>query len=539
MTMEDISVGWQASPGQRGTIAIIENCLFTIFACTWTIQHLNVPRLDEGWWPALLHKCKWTMFALFFPEFLMARAIVEFATAVEDMRLLDKKGLLDDNPPWFYQQLWKCSRKLGDEETGANESSSVPKDVNGPEVKWSFTHCYFANMGGFIVRSEADSSHKYYSLTARHFVNNWEHIKIPRLSEEDIQDKSKTDLFARLTAIFQIGQLVLSLIVRQVRRFAFSQLETLTLAFAIFGVLTYLCSWYKPQNVKRPIKISLHPSGEGLRRGVQNHTVDSLWRIVINSRARNDAWSLDRIPNDSVPRARQNETHYALWVLAALTAAFGSIHAISWNSEFPTFAEQLLWRVATLISVALPPAALIVIPLSQITVQWGDSSSFRYTCLDVMRECSWGAADNKQVQAGMKTLKEVCNHERSDMHYTDILGKSSDSEDSLAKKLLEYIQKEERVQECLPAGFLDKLKLLVRIIEEPSTPKRLFEAARTNTYPQRSLFDTWINNGIIYVTGIIYCLARLSIIGLAFSSLRWMPDSVYLTTWTQYIPSVQ
>ena len=32
----------------RGTIDILWSCLFTIIACTWTVQHLNVPEQCEA-----------------------------------------------------------------------------------------------------------------------------------------------------------------------------------------------------------------------------------------------------------------------------------------------------------------------------------------------------------------------------------------------------------------------------------------------------------------------------------------------------------
>ncbi|KAI0097199.1 hypothetical protein GGR51DRAFT_541728 [Nemania sp. FL0031] len=95
------------------------------------------------------------------------------------------------------------------------------------------------------------------------------------------------------------------------------------------------------------------------------------------------------------------------------------------------------------------------------------------------------------------------------------------------------------VQECLPKEFLLKFALLVQILEGSSGSKRLWEAARTNAYPRRSLFGPLVNNGIIYTTSIVYCLARLSIIGVAFSSLRLMPESVYKTPWTNNFPSIQ
>ncbi|KAI3326730.1 hypothetical protein HD806DRAFT_488021 [Xylariaceae sp. AK1471] len=541
MAAEGTVVGWQAGPGRRGTLTIIENCLFTIIACTWSIQHPNVPRLDEASRRTILRKCKWTVFTLFFPEFLMAHAILEFVMAVEDMTSLHEEGHLDDSPPWFFRYFRQPLASSYDAEAIRVEPSLVSGDV-GQQVKWTLTHCYFANMGGFYIRddSKLPSSRKNHLLTTGHFVKYWPRINIPKLSENDLKDKSKTDYFAKAIAVIQITQLILSLILRKVQHLAFSQLETLTLAFAICGVLTYICSWYKPQNVQRPIQVFLHKVDEGLPHNIKRRTFDSLWQVLTNSKAANDRQPLERIPNDNIPKTKADETHYALYVLTVLTAGFGSIHAIAWNFEFPTFTEQLLWRVATLVSTAVPPVALLAIPLSQITVSWGDSHDFRDICLDAMREYSWHVADNQTVRFAMETLRKACgNPDVEHTHFRDILGDGLESNEFLGEKILEYVQQNEEFQGYIPKGFLPRFTQLVEILRGSFSSKRLWDAAQTNKYPRRSLFSTFFNDGIIYITSIAYCLARLTIIALAFSSLRWMPDSVYMITWTQYIPSVQ
>lgn len=43
MDQVNTTAGWQPNPDRRGTLGIVESCLFTVFACTWSFQHLNVP----------------------------------------------------------------------------------------------------------------------------------------------------------------------------------------------------------------------------------------------------------------------------------------------------------------------------------------------------------------------------------------------------------------------------------------------------------------------------------------------------------------
>ncbi|KAI1114193.1 hypothetical protein F5Y14DRAFT_415710 [Nemania sp. NC0429] len=558
MAAEDDVVAWQAAPGRRSTLMIIENCLFTIIACTWSIQHLNVQGPAETWWQTFPRKCKWTAFSVFFPEVLMAHAILEFVMAVGDMRILSKEGLLDDDPPWFFRYLRRPPSPRDMEASQYNSLSRFRQPEQKDVPKWTLTHCYFANMGGFYMRDDVSRSSTLNDgssttppapitttkqpvrlMTTRHFVEYREYIDIPKLSEDDLKDKSKTDYFTKGIAVLQISQLLLSLIVRHVRRLEFSQLEALTLPFAICGILTYICAWYKPQNVQRPIEVTLRHLDDVPGPKMQGRTFDSLWRILTNSEAKGDRLLPERIPNDNIPRSNEHETHYALYVLTALTAGFGSLHAVAWNFEFPTFTEQLLWKIATLVSTVVPPAVLLVIPLSRITLPWGNTNEFLNHLLSVMREYSWYVANNRQAQHAIKALKEACRDMEIHSHFHDILEDGDNTEDSIVKGLQEYIQQNEELREILPSDFLLQFDQLLEILSGSTNSKRLWQAARTNIYPRRSFFGPFINDDFIYVTSIVYCIARLGIIGIAFSSLRLMPDSVYATTWTDYIPSIQ
>ena len=51
--------------------------------------------------------------------------------------------------------------------------------------------------------------------------------------------------------------------------------------------------------------------------------------------------------------------------------------------------------------------------------------------------------------------------------------------------------------------------------------------------------EYWVATQIVELLLSAYCVARLMIIGIAFSSLRSMPSEVYITTWSKYIPDVQ
>lgn len=74
--------------------------------------------------------------------------------------------------------------------------------------------------------------------------------RLPKMSEEGLDDRNKGDILMKFITLFQITWLIVQLIVRKVRDLPSSQLEVVTLAFAACTIITYLLLIKKPQDSK-------------------------------------------------------------------------------------------------------------------------------------------------------------------------------------------------------------------------------------------------------------------------------------------------
>jgi hypothetical protein len=189
---------------------IIESCLFVIIACTWTVQHLNLPILNEKPWQIRFRKVLWASITLLFPEFILAHSILERHLAVQSL-----------------------------EAVGKLPHESRPSS-------WTLTHSYYANMGG-ILDSECSLPMNVEQLIA--LLTSRVIDQLPDIPLAEITDRSKSDIFSKILTLNQITWLAVGLLVRAIRHYAVSQLEILTLAFAASTLLTYLFCWDKPQDV--------------------------------------------------------------------------------------------------------------------------------------------------------------------------------------------------------------------------------------------------------------------------------------------------
>lgn len=76
---------------------------------------------------------------------------------------------------------------------------------------------------------------------------------LPRDSEAELNDKSKSDGLVKLIALVQLMWLVLQLIARAAQGKPSRQLEIMALAYAVCAVVIYGLSWFKPKDVSQPV----------------------------------------------------------------------------------------------------------------------------------------------------------------------------------------------------------------------------------------------------------------------------------------------
>ncbi|ETS85561.1 hypothetical protein PFICI_03586 [Pestalotiopsis fici W106-1] len=82
----DKTVGWYTAPTERGTLSLVYSCLLTIFACTWTVLHLNVPGHEDSTATRFLRKLKWMAITILLPEFVFSKSVCELRLALKDYR---------------------------------------------------------------------------------------------------------------------------------------------------------------------------------------------------------------------------------------------------------------------------------------------------------------------------------------------------------------------------------------------------------------------------------------------------------------------
>ena len=264
-------------------------------------------------------------------------------------------------------------------------------------VPWTRVHSQFANMGGFVIKVDGStveqrktvSPSSLYHLTICDILALREDSsleKLPSITEEEINDKSKSDGLVRAIAIVQIAWMALQIIARASRRLAISQLEISVLAFASCAVVIYGLNWERPKGVQVPytllkFKEDIPPSVlQHLRSDMQESSLAIFVLLIPGGIGISDMRSktpgaplrnhFSFFMTTSSVSSDGTALIYDILGLLIGSVIFGAIHVTAWNFAFPTSTERVIWRVASIYCTSFGFLAIIIVGC------WGILESF-------------------------------------------------------------------------------------------------------------------------------------------------------------------
>ncbi|GKZ26527.1 hypothetical protein AbraCBS73388_002771 [Aspergillus brasiliensis] len=307
------------APNTRGTLQILWSSLFTILACTWTVVHLNVPKYKpkphikdfKKWLKWMVdryqHPTKWFLLTVIAPEIPFAKYWDDQARAhslfyhyenVFMMKNWTRTHVLFANMGGFALRYaphdeesppGTNNEKVGAEILDDSPSGTVPPvqhEISQQEGSsscnrlTSVSHCGKTThqTQPTLTDNPAKKFEGIFYLTAIEALKllGSEETLIPGLdnvSVEEINDRSKSDLFMRLLAVGQILWVVIQILSRWAYGLAVSQLEVTVVAFAFCAVGIYLVNHGKPKGVNYPILLDYPGSKEALIKELQESSL--------------------------------------------------------------------------------------------------------------------------------------------------------------------------------------------------------------------------------------------------------------------------
>lgn len=379
---------------------IVSSSVLTVFACIYTAIHPNIPSPKDSTLHILRRRIWIMIVALFAPELIVAWTTRQWLSA----RLVTKqfKGYPNvgpqseshdreennaveaPNPPIlrflridhifcpvnFFRLLLKALAEGGSCVLAflRHFPYTLMKRVKmlvkvdfreeSEDNMWTQTHSFFVLMGGFMLYVDGEP---YCPLQPDHMLKLIREgcIDAPTLTENEINDKSKGNAISKGLVVLQVTWFAMQFVTRIIYHFRITQLEVGTFAFAVFVFFTYAMWWNKPLDVRCPHPVYWKSTKSRPEDHIDVPDADELVQLGI--------WALVSRPVMelmglliAVPASRKlrvrtldgsiepEDSGKVVFLLIAilLESMFGAMHCMAWFFPFPTYQEQVLWRIS-------------------------------------------------------------------------------------------------------------------------------------------------------------------------------------------------
>ncbi|KIJ07828.1 hypothetical protein PAXINDRAFT_102789 [Paxillus involutus ATCC 200175] len=298
----------------RSVWSVLGSCALMFIIATWNTIHPPVA-FNRTWYIRVHGHARLMLLAFLSPEAFVMRACAEWKYA----------GMIKQD---FHGTFPPSSIQTDDRPDGRHAS----------DYKWTRTHGLFALMGKFRLMN-------------------------PIITEDEINDKSKSDGLGKALLILQLSWLTLQVSVRHAKHLAITLIEIDTLAMAAMSFPVFYFWWSKPMAPRHP------------------HTF-YLVHTPVAEDARGPSHSLDGDRHEPLlneePPFTENRFLLGLWgrfgqldhfdhtysvlALSLSWVIFGALHLVAWDFQFPNQLEKMMWRFASLtliITGVLSPLTLI------------------------------------------------------------------------------------------------------------------------------------------------------------------------------------
>lgn len=306
---------------------ILWSCGLTLFACTWTAVHPDIPGVDDGVVRSFCLRLGLMIMTLFIPEVTISWAVMQFLSA----RDAAKKVNDAIDAPCAHDR-----RAIWDSDLAVILLGDIPNSSRSSRAGWTLVHGFFADMGGFVLYVDGEPRARLEPSELLRFVHEGS-VEMPTITEAEIEDRSKGDGISKCVAILQLVWFVIQLIARYAQGLPVTLLEIDTLGVATLACIVYGFWWKKPKDIGRPYIVH--------------------WKSEVTAPPPRGSLTFEYRPGK--------------WIAGCVLSGmmFGAIHCLGWNYLFQAHKEQILWRVASA-GMACSPLILVIMTILIETIEW-------------------------------------------------------------------------------------------------------------------------------------------------------------------------
>ncbi|KAG1836388.1 hypothetical protein DFJ58DRAFT_171837 [Suillus subalutaceus] len=380
--------------------SIISSSVLTLFACIYSAIHPNIPSPKDSPLLILRRRLGIMIMALIAPELIVTWAMRQWISACRVTRQFKESGFfkvsqqsenhrsIAATAEQYVEDHDRTRLLLAHPEAPTPETRALAKPFKklfkayvseqSEDYTWTQTHSFFVLMGGFMLYVDGKPYHTLQPDEVLKLIRAG-CIDAPTLTANRIHDKSKGNAISKGLVMLQVAWFIMQLITRAIYHLETTQLEVGTLAFAVLNFLTYAVWWNKPLDVQCPYPVYWKSTESWPEDHIDFSEIDEftwfeiLFRVILvpivellGVPSLLPSRKL-RVPTFDGSIELEDSATMVLKLAGLLMATiFGGIHCMAWFFAFPTYQEQVLWRISAVAITCTPSFVFLTISIVEV-----------------------------------------------------------------------------------------------------------------------------------------------------------------------------
>jgi hypothetical protein len=231
-----------------------------------------------------------------------------------------------------------------------NESMmfALPND----QLPWTMVTAFYASCGGGVVLAN-DRTVKTLTLHGLWLILSYDHTKLLPIHRAALQDPSKASGLAKFITCLRAFWFCSQCVARLSQNMAISLLELNTFAHCVSAFFIYVFWWHKPYDVTTHAYVDVSGLPQDFQDELASPQCVTMY-LFTSPRSENTA------------EETFNQFHWALAgsarrsIMVSTMFIYGAVHLLAWKYHFPTTAERIMWRCASIAAASSGSIALLI-----------------------------------------------------------------------------------------------------------------------------------------------------------------------------------
>lgn len=278
-------LSWQFDSNSRSSWDILWTCLSTIFACTWTLLHMDVPPRNMSVARCTINKIRLWVLTILAPEIMFLRATSQLADA-KTLRKVCNKAQNTRDTKSSEPKLWLSQRTTPLERVQHLDHV----DLHPVHTEWTLRQCFCVIAGGLVLQTQDQWIYTIQPRDMKLLIQAGI-VHCSDFRDQDIEDRAKVDSLAKFFTVLQSTWFLCNVIIRWAYELPVSPIELSTVAYVACAILIYGVWWYKPKDMGTSIAVYLRCNRDDMPIEVRNMIEgNSTGWVHVRALANEDNW---------------------------------------------------------------------------------------------------------------------------------------------------------------------------------------------------------------------------------------------------------